>query len=95
MSNKLVFFVACRGPWASGSECSTGLDLSVFRALRLLRLLYTLPSRSMQQLLSIVYSMVDEIAAVLIIFLLFLYTATLLGMSYFGDRLDRCLECTN
>ena len=82
------------GPWNFSSQCSFGLNLSVFRTLRLLRLLYTIPSSSLRELLGIFLRMADSTVAVVLIFALFLYTFTLLGTGAFGGRLDRCLECS-
>ena len=66
------------GPWVADRPCSSGLNLSVFRTLRLARLLRAIPSKF---LLAIVVQMAEEVAAVTLIFALFLYVWTLLGMS--------------
>ena len=80
-------------PWAV-SECATGLNFSVFRALRLVRLLYMIPSRSLHELIEILMGTLTKTVALSLIVLLFLFVGTLVGMSYFGGRLERCQPCT-
>ena len=62
------------GPWVPLAQCSTGVNLSVFRTLRLVRLLYTIPSPSLRELLGMMMRMADSTFAVFLIFALFLYT---------------------
>ena len=80
-------------PWAV-TECATGLNFSVFRALRLVRLLYMIPSRSLHELIEILMGTLTKTVALSLIVLLFLFVGTLVGMSYFGGRLERCQPCT-
>jgi hypothetical protein len=46
------------------AQCSTGVNLSVFRTLRLVRLLYTIPSPSLRELLGMMMRMADSTVAV-------------------------------
>ena len=80
---------------ASG-RCSEGFSPSIFRSLRLIRLLQRLPIASLRELMCIITqpTLLASMGALFLIFLLCLFTFTLLGMSYFGNRFVRCQQCT-
>ncbi|KOO26444.1 voltage-gated ion channel superfamily [Chrysochromulina tobinii] len=80
---------------ASG-RCSEGFSPSIFRSLRLIRLLQRLPIASLRELMCIITqpTLLASMGALFLIFLLCQYTFTLLGMSYFGNRFVRCQQCT-
>ena len=90
-TNVLVLVVTvAQGEDVFEPKCETGINPSLFRTLRLVRLLHTVPSASLHALLGIIASVLDDTFALCLIFLLFLYTCTLIGMVYLGDKLDRC-----
>lgn len=90
---ELVVTPASGGSLIAVSECSSGINPSVFRTLRLVRLLNTIPSKPLRELLSIISGAVWKTLAICLIFFLLLYTCSLIGLAYFQGALDRCQEC--
>ena len=74
-------------------ECASGINPSIFRTLRLVRLLHTIPSASLRELLSIISGAMWKTFALCLLFFLFLYTCALIALAYFGGSFDRCQEC--
>ena len=77
-------------------ECSSGLNPSILRTIRLVRLLNSIPSPPLRELLAIISAPqhLTATAALTFVFFLVLYSCTLLGSAYFGGKLERCQQCT-
>ena len=90
----LIIEIASGADIIATSQCKgSGISPSIFRTLRLIRLLTRIPSQALKELLEIVALCLPTTAALCILFVLFLYTGTLLGMAYFGSKFDRCQQC--
>lgn len=90
---EVVITPSTGGNLVATTECASGINPSVFRTLRLMRLLSAIPSKSLRELLGIISGAASKTVALCLIFLLFLYTCALVGLAYFQNELERCQEC--